>query len=143
MACMGDEGVVCGEAGDGGKAGDGGVAGGGVGTGNVSECIEIPELSEGGGVRSGIGKGEAGAAGLDRGERSLLSTPSLTAAPPRCASSFSSSPVVILSPVGRVVLCTLAEEGSVAEELAVEGSAAARFCRLIRWWSERQNFHPQ
>ncbi len=61
MACMGDEGVVGGEAGDGGKAGDGGVAGGGVGTGNVSECIEIPELSEGGGVRSCIVKGEAAA----------------------------------------------------------------------------------
>ncbi len=52
---------------------------------------------------------------------------------------------MILSPMERVVFCVwvLAEEGSVAEELAVEGSAAACFRQLIRWWSERQNFHPQ
>ncbi len=73
---MGDEGIVGGEAGDGGEAGNGGFAGGGVGTGNVSECVEIPEFSEGGGVHRCIIKGEVGAAGLDRGERgSSLSSP--------------------------------------------------------------------
>jgi hypothetical protein len=61
-------------------------------------------------------------------EEKFTFPPSPAAAPPQCASSF------FVSPVGRVV--AVAEEGSAEEGLAVEVSAAARFCRLICFCSQ-------